>query len=186
MFLQRVENPASVRKISDVMHRAYIGLGSNIDAAQNLPAAVDELAGLGSVAAVSSVYGSVALGDPHQPDYLNAAALLLTDLTADQLFRELHAIESRLGRVRDPANKNAPRTIDLDLVLYDDAVLTVDHRRIPDPDILERPFLAVPLAEVDGGFVHPETGEPLTVIAERVRQREPQITPRPDVVLRPV
>ena len=168
-------------------HRAYLGLGSNIDPERHLPAAVIELAALGTVAAVSCVYESASVGDTEQPNYLNAAVLLMTARSAEQLCRiELPAIELRLGRVRDPGNRNAARTIDLDLVLFDNAVLTVDHRRIPDPDIMERPFLAVPLAEVDGEFAHPVTGERLVVIAERVRRSGSEIKQRPDVVLRPL
>ncbi len=169
------------------MHRAYVGLGSNIEPEQNLPAAVAELAALGTVAAVSCVYESAAVGEIGQPNYLNAAILLLTEFTAEQLCRtELPAIESRLGRIRDPENRNAARTIDLDLVLFNDAVLTIGQRRIPDPDIMQRPFLAVPLAELDGAFAHPETGEPLTIIAERVRKNGAEIKQRPEVVLRPL
>jgi 2-amino-4-hydroxy-6-hydroxymethyldihydropteridine diphosphokinase len=170
-----------------VIHRAYIGLGSNLEAERHLPVAVDELATLGSIAAVSRVYESAAVGETDQPYYLNAAVLLLTERSAELLCRtELPAIESRLGRIRDPHNKNAPRTIDLDLVLFDDAILTIGHRRIPDRDIVERPFLAVPLAEVDAELAHPDTGERLSEIADRVRASGPQIKQRPDVLLRPL
>ncbi len=172
---------------SSESHRAYVGLGSNIDPAHHLSAAVDELSNLGTVAVVSRVYESAAVGDAGQPNYLNAAILLLTEWSAEQLCRtELPAIESRLGRVRDPVNRNAARTIDLDLVLFDDAVLTIGHRRIPDPDIMQRSFLAVPLAEVDAECVHPETGETLAIIAERVRKNGAEIKQRPELMLRPL
>ncbi|MGE0375797.1 MAG: 2-amino-4-hydroxy-6-hydroxymethyldihydropteridine diphosphokinase [Planctomycetaceae bacterium] len=167
------------------MHRAYIGLGSNIEPERHLPAAVAALGELGSVAAVSCVYESAAAGDATQPNYLNAAVLLSTRLSAEELCRvELPMIESRLGRVRDPRNKSAARTIDLDLVLFDNAVLRVGHRQIPDPDILERSFLAVPLAEIDGEYIHPQTGERLAVIAERTIVAGTKLQQRPEVVLR--
>lgn len=167
-----------------VTHRAYIGLGSNIDAERNLPIAVEELSALGTIAAVSSVYESAAVGDAQQPNYLNAAVLLLTELSAEQLCRQaLPSIESRMGRVRDPGNKNAARPIDLDLVLFDDAVRTIDHRQIPDSDIFQRAFLAVPLAEIDGDYVHPQTGQRMSAIAKEVRIGSQDIRQRPDVVL---
>ncbi|MBX3439533.1 MAG: 2-amino-4-hydroxy-6-hydroxymethyldihydropteridine diphosphokinase [Planctomycetaceae bacterium] len=170
----------------NMIHRAFIGLGSNIDPERYLPAAVQELSTLGSVDAVSCVYESAAEGDASQPHYLNAAILLSTELTAEQLCgAELPAIEARLGRVRDPTNKFAARTIDLDLVLFDDVVAIVGQRRIPDPDILKRSFLAVPLAEVDGFYIHPEVGENLSVIAEQVRQHGTSLLLRGDVCLRP-
>jgi 2-amino-4-hydroxy-6-hydroxymethyldihydropteridine diphosphokinase len=168
-----------------VIHRAYIGLGSNVEPQRYLAAAVSGLSSLGEVAAVSGAYESAAVGDAAQPNFLNAAVLLKTRLSAERLCDALRAIESQLDRVRDPHNPNAPRTIDLDLALFDDAVLNIGHRRIPDPDILARPFLAVPLADLDPEFIHPETGEPLAAIAERTRKTGPALRARPDVNLRP-
>ena len=166
-------------------YRAYIGLGSNVEPQRYLAEAVVRLSTLGEVAAVSGVYESAAVGDAGQPNFLNAAVLLRTKLSAARLCDALRDIEVQLDRVRDPHNRNAPRTIDLDLVLFDDAVLTIGHRRIPDPDILARAFLAVPLAELDPDVLHPETGEPLTAIAERVRKTGTALHARPDVNLRP-
>jgi 2-amino-4-hydroxy-6-hydroxymethyldihydropteridine diphosphokinase len=167
------------------MHRAYIGLGSNIEPQRYLAAAVARLSLLGEVAAGSCVYESEAVGDAGQANFLNAAVLLKTELPAARLCEALRTIESQLDRVRDPHNCNAPRTIDLDLVLFDDDVLNIGHRRIPDPDILERSFLAVPLAELDPDLIHPETGESLAAIAERTRKTGTALRARPDVNLRP-
>ena len=151
---------------SPISHRAFVALGSNIDPELNLPAAVRELATLGEIAAVSRVYESPPVDGSAQANYLNAAVLLLTDLSAETLCRQsLPAIEATLGRVRDPHDKNAARTIDLDLVLYDEDVLTIDHRRIPDPEISERPFLAVPLAELDPKCHVPGLGRTLSDVA---------------------
>ena len=151
-----------------MMHRAYIGLGSNIEPERHLRAAVLELAKLGDIAKVSRVYESKAVGDHDQLDFLNAAVLLRTDQTVEELCESLRQIESTLGRVRDPENKNATRTIDLDVLLFDETVLSLEHRRIPDPDILRRAFVAVPLSEVDPEFVHPETGQTLQMIADQM------------------
>ena len=166
-------------------HQASIGLGSNIEPERHLRAAVVELEKLGEIEAVSPVYASIAIGDTEQPDFLNAAVRLLTEHSADSLCESLREIEADLGRVRDPQNKNAARTIDLDLVLFDDAKLKVGHRRIPDPDILVRSFLAVPLAEIDRESLHPETGETLGEIAERVKSTGTQLQLRSEIDLWP-
>lgn len=147
-------------------HYAFIALGSNIDPERYLPLAVTALTRLGAVTAVSSVYESLPADGSDQPNYLNAAVLLLTDLSAVQLCTaSLPAIEKELGRVRDPDNRYAPRTIDLDLALYDAGELTVDHRHIPDPEIADRAFLAIPLAEVRGDWPVPPTGQTLDQLA---------------------
>ncbi len=165
-------------------HRAYIGMGSNIEPVKHLLAAVVELSKLGELERVSQVYESTAVGDVDQPKFLNAAALLRTDQLVEPLCESLREVETQLGRKRDPGNKNAARTIDLDLVLYDECVLKVGHRRIPDPDILERAFLAVPLSEVDPEFVHPETGESLREIANRLSAKGTDLKEQPEIDLR--
>ena len=165
------------------MHRAFIALGSNIEPERNLPLAVERLSSLGRIDAVSSVYESPPADGSSQPDYLNAAVLLSTRWSVQRLCREaLPAIETDLGRVRDPADRYAPRTIDLDLVLYDEVILAVDHRRIPDPDIPERAFLAIPLAELCRDYVVPAAACTLEQLAAPHRAAG-LLTPRPDVVL---
>lgn len=165
-------------------HRAFIALGSNIDPEQHLPLAVQRLSTLGAIVAVSSVYESPPADGASQPHYLNAAVLLSTTLSAEQLCREaLPAIETELGRVRDPADRYAARTIDLDLALYDEQVLSIDHRQIPDPEIPERAFLAVPLAELCGDYLVPAMHRTLEELAAPHRAAG-SLTPRPDVVLR--
>lgn len=165
-------------------HRVYLVLGSNIEPEANLLRAVEMLGAYGDLAAVSRVWESPPADGPDQPNYLNAAILLETRLSAEELQREMiPAIERKLGRVRDPQDKNAPRTIDVDLALFDDAVLAVDHRRIPDPDILRRPFVAVPLAEIDPGYVHPQNGRTLHEIAGTLAAEGPPMHLRSDIDL---
>jgi 2-amino-4-hydroxy-6-hydroxymethyldihydropteridine diphosphokinase len=147
-------------------HHAFIALGSNIDPQRHLPLAVGSLSRIGEIAAASAVYESPPADGSDQPNYLNAAVLLLTDFSAEQLCTvSLPAIEAKLGRVRDPADRNAPRTIDLDLALYDVDELTIGHRRIPDPEIADRAFLAIPLAELRGDWPVPPTGQVLDQLA---------------------
>lgn len=149
-------------------HLAFIALGSNIEPEHNLPRSVRELVRLGPILAVSTVYESAPADGSDQANYLNAAILLDTRLSAERLCREaLPAIEATMGRIRDPENRFAPRPIDLDLVLFDHAVLQVDHRRIPDPEIPRRPFLSVPLAELRPDWDVPGTGRTLSELADR-------------------
>jgi 2-amino-4-hydroxy-6-hydroxymethyldihydropteridine diphosphokinase len=145
-----------------------ITLGSNIDPAHHLPWAVRELSQLGELRAISSVWQSKAVGDPHQADFCNAAVLLVTGHSPRGLKDALREIESRLGRIRIPGNKNAPRSIDLDIAFYGDLVCEQSDLRIPDPEIAERPFLAIPLAELNPLSRHPVTGESLGAIAARL------------------
>ncbi|MCA9039838.1 MAG: 2-amino-4-hydroxy-6-hydroxymethyldihydropteridine diphosphokinase [Planctomycetaceae bacterium] len=154
-------------------NKACLSLGSNIEPELNLPRAVELLKVYGDVRAVSAVWQSAPVGDTNQADFFNAAVLLETELSPTQLKRDgLQKIETALNRVRDPKNKNAARTIDLDLSLYNDEVFELEGRSIPDPDILKRPFVAVPLAELEPDYVHPVEQLTLREIAERFNLSE--------------
>ena len=149
-------------------NRGLLVLGSNIRPEDNLPQAVDLLASYGTIRATSQVWQSAPVGFHDQPDFLNAAVLLETDLSAEKIIANvIPAIEGSLQRHRDPHNKNAPRTIDVDLVMFNDWTGQILGHEIPDPEILTRPFLAVPLAQVAPTVVHPVTGETLQQIAAR-------------------
>lgn len=165
-------------------NRAYLVLGSNIDPERHLPAAVRQLANDGCIRAVSGVWESAPVGFADQPNFLNAAVLLETDLSAAAIQHGvIPTIERSLNRIRDPVNKNGPRTIDVDLALFNRDVLQIDGRRIPAADVLLRAFVAVPLAELEPGYVHPETGQTLFDIAEQVRRTSSPLRRRSDVVL---
>jgi 2-amino-4-hydroxy-6-hydroxymethyldihydropteridine diphosphokinase len=162
------------------MNDAYLALGSNVEPEKNRPAAIRRLRGLGRVKAVSTVWQSAALGAAPQPDFLNAVVRLETALGAAALQDAAHAIETGLGR-RRTADKFGPRTIDIDLVLFNRESLQIGSRRIPDPDIAERPFLAVPLAELDPDYIHPVSGRTLAEMARPFAGSS--MKPRPDVRL---
>ena len=148
------------------MHAAYLILGSNIDPERNLPAAVALLRESGQVLQVSRVWESPPVDGSDQPNYLNAAVLLETSRDLRALHEDVIArIEQQLGRRRDPANRYAPRTIDIDVALFDELVIEIDGRPLPDPDILTRPFVALPLAEIAPRYVHPLEGRTLEEIA---------------------
>lgn len=170
----------------DTMNTVYILLGSNIDKEKNLPAAVHLLAEKCQIKAVSAVYETVPVGLLEQANFFNAVVAIETDLEAAELKSQiLSEIEQTLKRVRQ-ADKNAPRTIDADIVLFNDAVFDYNGRHIPDPDLLKFPHAAVPLAELIPTRTHPETEETFAAIAERLRKQagsEPSIWPRPDIEL---
>ena len=161
--------------------KAFIAIGSNIKPETYLRLSIARLAELGKLVALSRVYQSSAVGPTPQPEFLNAAALVTTPLPPLEIRRRLRAIETSLGRVRN-ADRFAPRTIDLDLCLYGDLVLSTPELTIPSPEVPLRAYLAVTLAELAPDFPHPITGEALGVLAARVR-RGAMLTRRPDVAL---
>lgn len=170
------------------LNRAYLSLGSNIEAETNLPAAVRAISSYGQIRAVSRVWESAPFGESassrRDADFLNAAVLLETHLSTGELCVDvIPSIESRLGRVRDPRDKNAPRTIDIDLSLFNREVLTQGRRAIPDPELILRPFVAIPLAELDPDYVHPTDGRTLAQIAAQWGTKPP-LRLRTDVALR--
>jgi 2-amino-4-hydroxy-6-hydroxymethyldihydropteridine diphosphokinase len=130
------------------MTRAYVGVGANLgDAAAALHSAFDALARLpgGRSVARSSVYRSAPV-DAAGPDFLNAVVALDTSLSPADLLQALHAIEAGHGRQRP--YRHAPRTLDLDLLLYGDVVLTTPQLTLPHPRLHLRAFVLEPLAEL--------------------------------------
>jgi len=139
--------------------RVAFGLGSNLgDRVSHLRAAVAGLAqgGVGELR-VSSLYETDPVGGPAQPDYLNAVAVGETSLAALELLTLAKALELQAQRVRTV--RNAPRTLDVDVLALGDVVLNSDELTVPHPRAHERAFVLVPWAEVDPGFVVPGLGE---------------------------
>lgn len=137
---------------------AYIAVGSNIRPEKNVPDAVDLLREKVEVVAVSNFYRSKALDRPDQADYRNGVVAVRTSLTPRELRDEvLRPIESRLDRKRSE-DKYAPRTVDLDLILYGDEVIHEPGLNLPDGDLRARAFIAVPLLEVAPELVLPDDG----------------------------
>jgi 2-amino-4-hydroxy-6-hydroxymethyldihydropteridine diphosphokinase len=136
----------------------YLSLGSNIEPETNLIQAVRLLRTKGVVLSTSSLYRTPPQGFTEQDDFFNMAVQFQTHLTPLSLKKGvLDWIEQELGRRRDPHNKNAPRTIDLDISLWDNDVLEYGDKpwRIPDPDILRFAHVAIPLAEIAPDYMHP-------------------------------
>ncbi|MGD0999588.1 MAG: 2-amino-4-hydroxy-6-hydroxymethyldihydropteridine diphosphokinase [Candidatus Brocadiia bacterium] len=141
------------------MARAYIGLGSNLgDREGCLRAALQALRDAGVVILRTSRFvETLPVGKTDQPDFLNAAAELRTDLSARELLDLLLRIESSLGRVR--AERWGPRTLDLDLLLYDGEVIRETGLEVPHPRMHERRFVLEPLAEIAPDARHPALGK---------------------------
>jgi len=110
---------------------------------------------LGRVSSVSSFYDTEPVGFVDQPRFLNAAALLETELPALELMRGLLEIERQMGRDRASAPAKGPRVIDLDLLLYGDEVLQTPELTVPHPAMQEREFVLAPLAEIAPEMQHP-------------------------------
>lgn len=139
----------------------YIGIGSNIAPEENIPRALELLAGRATLLAVSTLYRTPPLERPGQEAYVNGACAIRTTQEPRPLkFDTLRGIEEAMGRART-ADKYAPRPIDLDIALYGGTVLDEEDLRIPDPDIRDRAFLAVPLWELAPDATLPDTGETL-------------------------
>lgn len=155
------------------MHQAFLSLGSNIQPEANLPKAIDLLSKRGEILNISSVWETEAVGSTG-PNFLNACVLFSTPLTYPELKDQIaHPIENLLGRKRTE-DKNAARTIDIDIVLFDD--LSCDER------FWKMAFVVIPLAEIYPGFRNPLTQESLTETAARLRQKI-WMKPRPDIFI---
>ena len=141
------------------MTPAYIGIGSNLaDPRAQVERALDELGEIARsrLAARSSLYGSAPLGYEAQPEFVNAVARLDTELEGFELLCELQAIESRHGRRRSFAN--APRTLDLDLLLFGEQRIAAPQLVVPHPRMHERAFVLLPLLELAPGVHIPGRG----------------------------
>lgn len=139
------------------MAQALVGLGSNLgDRIAHLTLAVEEMKKLPDtrVAGVSSWHETEPLGGPAQGPFLNGAARLFTSLGPSELLNHLQAIEVKLGRPKDHA-RWAERTMDLDLLAYDDQLLRAPGLTLPHPGLHERPFVLRPLAEIAPEWIHP-------------------------------
>ena len=142
---------------------AAIALGSNLasewgDRAANLREAVRRVKRLGQVRAVSRFYDTAPVGYTDQPNFLNAAMLLETELEPVELMRALLAVERAMGRDRAAAVAKGPRVIDLDLLLMDDVVMVTEALTLPHPAMAQRRFVLEPLKQIAPTLVDPLSG----------------------------
>lgn len=152
------------------MTRAFISIGSNIEPAKNVRAAICSLAQQTRLIGISMVYCTDALDRPEQPPYYNCVVAIEAEVSPAKVKHGvLHPIENSLGRKRT-GDKYAPRTIDLDLIVYGDLAMDKEGIKLPDPEILERPFLAIPLFELAPDLVLAGYNQRIEEIAARLPQ----------------
>ncbi len=144
-------------------HTAYIALGSNLpgemgDSAAILDSAIRRLSSLGKRLSVSSFYETDPVGYRDQPPFINAVVALRTGLEPEELLHQLLQIEKEFGRNRSLTAPKGPRTLDLDILLFDDRVIHSPVLTIPHPALAKRRFVLTPLAEIAAGVIHPLLG----------------------------
>jgi 2-amino-4-hydroxy-6-hydroxymethyldihydropteridine diphosphokinase len=150
------------------MTHAFIAVGSNINPAFNVREALRRLGQFEAIVGISTVYRTPAQGRPEQPPYDNCVIEIKTKRRPRVLkFRILRCIENELGRTRGE-DKFAARTIDLDLIWYGQVRMKMAGLVLPDPDIAERPFLAVPLCQLAPELVFPDSGLRICDVAKRL------------------
>lgn len=139
------------------MSKVFIGLGGNIGNVQEtfvkVIAIVEEK--IGSVINQSSLYKTAPWGFKDQNDFLNKVICVNTNLSPADVLKNLLTIELMMGRNRNADNKNAPRTIDLDILFYDDKIIADDNLVVPHPRLHLRNFVLGPLAEIAPNYIHP-------------------------------
>ena len=151
--------------------QVYLGLGSNLGKRQaNLERALKILSESVHIEQVSSLYETEPVGNIEQPLFLNAVCRAQTELGPLQLLSLIKGVEASLGRV--PGFPNAPRSIDLDIILYGDLVMETPELTIPHPRFTERAFVLIPLLEIAPELRHPVSGDRIRDMATRVEGQD--------------
>jgi 2-amino-4-hydroxy-6-hydroxymethyldihydropteridine diphosphokinase len=152
-----------------IMPRAFIAVGSNLgDRLKNIQQAEQALKSMPGtkILRLSPVYETEPAGGPPQGKYLNMVWEIETILSPVQLLDVLLEIEKNLGRVRTV--RNAPRTIDLDILLYDDKIIEREGLKVPHPRLHERTFVLKPLADLVPDWTHPQFGKTVRTLLEEL------------------
>ena len=148
------------------MNTAYLLIGGNVgNRAANLQTALRRIAETcGTINSTSSLYETAAWGNTDQPSFYNQAVVVTTPLSPEGLMDQLLDIELEMGRIR--TQKYGPRTIDLDILMIDDLVLNTEKLTIPHPQMQNRRFALLPLAEVAPTLIHPLFNQSIEVLLQ--------------------
>lgn len=157
------------------MRTAYIGMGGNLASWAGTPeatlvAAAARLESLGRVARRSSLYSTEPVGFVEQPRFVNAAVELETELEPRELLKGLLKIEQEFGRDRSAGFANGPRTLDLDILLFDDLKISEPGLEIPHPRMADRAFVLVPLCEIAPRRVDAGSGRTMSQLLDRLHE----------------
>jgi 2-amino-4-hydroxy-6-hydroxymethyldihydropteridine diphosphokinase len=156
------------------LHRVYLALGANLgDRLGQLREALNHLRAFSGIEKISPCYETKPVGYQDQPDFLNLTCLIATELSPDKLLKKAKDIEKRMGR--QASFRNAPRPIDIDILLFDDLVLDSPDLVIPHPRMNERAFVLAPLADIAPEIVHPDLHLTVREMLERVNRSEIQL-----------
>jgi 2-amino-4-hydroxy-6-hydroxymethyldihydropteridine diphosphokinase len=141
------------------VHTAYLSLGSNLgDRLAHLTKALDLIKQIpANIVQLSSVYESIALGFKTDNDFFNICVKIETRLAAEKLLEECLKLESKLGRIRNQSGVYSSRTIDIDLISFDDMCTSSSFLTLPHPRFKERNFVLIPLTEIEPDFKDPLT-----------------------------
>jgi 2-amino-4-hydroxy-6-hydroxymethyldihydropteridine diphosphokinase len=155
------------------MHTAYIGMGGNLASWAGTPeatlaAAAARLERLGRVTNRSSLYSTEPVGFAKQPRFVNAVVALETELKPLELLKALLAIEQEFGRDRASSFENGPRTLDLDILIFDGIAISEPGLEIPHPRLAERAFVLVPLNEIAPRIVDAGTGKSVSQLLDNL------------------
>jgi 2-amino-4-hydroxy-6-hydroxymethyldihydropteridine diphosphokinase len=163
-------------------HDAYIALGSNLsDPPQQIRAAISAIKNLPTTEWIECApprwYAPVG-GPPYQGNFLNSAAHIRTKLTPDQLLSQLLAVETQQGRRRNGVERYGPRTIDLDLLFYENLIINTHLIRVPHPRLTVRYFVLEPLAVIAPDWMHPIAEISVAELLRRLQNGDPWIDPQ--------
>ena len=150
---------------------AYLCLGSNLGSREeNLCQALALLSRKADIEKLSAIYETEPVGYKEQPLFLNLVCRIATDLPPDELLRFAKDIETEMGRT--PSFRNAPRIMDIDILLYDDTTIETQNLTIPHPRLKDRAFVLIPLAEIAPKLIHPQLGKSIAQLANAIKGRK--------------
>jgi 2-amino-4-hydroxy-6-hydroxymethyldihydropteridine diphosphokinase len=162
------------------MSKVFLGIGTNLgDRERNVEMAIEKIEEhIGRILQSSSVYETPPWGLEAENDFLNMVVSVETSLTPSEIIKKIASIELTMGRDRNQ-NRYSSRIIDIDILLYDDLVITEKGLKIPHRLMHERKFVLVPLCELAPDLIHPILKKPMSVLLEECRDRSKIHPPTP-------